>query len=159
MRSIKTALHRAILVMADSEYESDSENGSDEEYVGSRASSVPQSEAVGKRKAQPKVQPKATERKAHAWARRGSTPPEEDNEYVPAEDGEGEDDLVPQRTLQHIEEERKRKRYVEALLGMCAATQTMLTESWRQITKRHETFPAGHHTPRSSRTRSIGGDE
>jgi transcription initiation factor TFIIH subunit 2 len=94
--------------MGDSDYEFDGDDGSDEEYVGSRDSSTSRAQTVGKRK----VQPKATERKAHAWARRGSTPPEEESEYVPAEEEEEEEDTTPQKSLQQIEEERKRKRYV-----------------------------------------------
>jgi hypothetical protein len=94
--------------MADSDYELDGSDGSDEEYVGSRDNSVPRAQAVGKRQAQPKT----TERKAHAWARRGSTPPDEEYDYIPAEEEEEEEGSVPQKSLQHMEEERKRKRYV-----------------------------------------------
>lgn len=99
--------------MADSDYEFDGDDGSDEEYMGSRDSSTSRAQTVGKRKAQPKV----TERKAHAWARRGSTPPDDEFEYIPAEeDEEEEEDTAPQKSLQQIEEERKRKRYVGASL-------------------------------------------
>jgi hypothetical protein len=141
--------------MADSDYESDSVNGSDEEYVGSRASSVPRAQTAGAKKAQPK----ATERKAHAWARRGSTPPEEEYEYVPAEDEEEGEDLVPQKSLQHIEEERKRKRYVETLLTACSCDSNNANRGLDQVTKRHETLSARYYTARRSRTRFIRGDE
>jgi hypothetical protein len=96
------------LNMGDSDYEFDGDDGSDEEYVGSRDSSTSRAQTVSKRKSQPKV----PERKAHAWARRGSTPPEEEFEYIPAEEEEEEEDTTPQKSLQQIEEERKRKRYV-----------------------------------------------
>jgi transcription initiation factor TFIIH subunit 2 len=99
--------------MADSDYSFDGDDGSDDEYVGSRAQSASRTQAPGRTKAQPK----ATERKAHAWARRGSTPPDEEFQYIPAEDEDDEEDAAPQQTLQQIEEERKRKRYAPACLS------------------------------------------
>lgn len=92
--------------MADSDYEYEDDNASDDEYMGSKSSPGVRQQAAGKRKAQEK----APERKAQAWARRGSTPPE-DFEYTPAEE-DADDETIPEKTLQQIEEERKRKRYV-----------------------------------------------
>lgn len=91
--------------MADSDYEYEGEDGSDDEYVGSKNGSSLRAQPPGKRK----TQGRTTERKAQAWARRGSTPVE-DFEYTPAEE-EVEDDVIPEQSLQQIEEERKRKRY------------------------------------------------
>jgi transcription initiation factor TFIIH subunit 2 len=106
--------------MADSDYSFDGDDGSDEEYVGSRDQSVSRTQAPGKTKAQPK----ATERKAHAWARRGSTPPEEEFQYIPADDEDEEEDVAPQQSLQQIEEERKRKRYATACLSRSCPSST-----------------------------------
>jgi transcription initiation factor TFIIH subunit 2 len=92
--------------MADSDYEFEGDDGSEDEYVASRDSSTSRAQAAGRRKAQPKV----AERKAHAWARRGSTPPEDEYDS-PIGEEEEEEEILPQKSLQHMEEDRKRKRY------------------------------------------------
>ncbi|KAJ4289715.1 hypothetical protein N0V90_011045 [Kalmusia sp. IMI 367209] len=91
--------------MADSDFSYDGQSGSDDEYVGSKSGSSSQAPGPAKRKAQAK----APERKAQAWQRRGSTPSEEDEEYRPAFE-EIEDEEIQERSIQQIEEERKRKR-------------------------------------------------
>ncbi|KAF2640785.1 TFIIH basal transcription factor complex, subunit SSL1 [Massarina eburnea CBS 473.64] len=90
--------------MADSDYDQESDDVSDDEYVGPKATqNNARTQVAGKSRIQ-----KAPAPKAHAWARRGSTPDEEDA-YIPAEE-EAEEDLAPRKSIQQMEEERKRKR-------------------------------------------------
>lgn len=61
-------------------------------------------------------QAKKAERKAQAWERkRGDSSDEE--EYIPTFE-EIEDADVPEKSIQQMEEERKRKRYVQAYATM-----------------------------------------
>jgi len=90
--------------MADSDYSYDGQDASDDEYVGPKSGSSSQAQDPSKRKGQPK----APERKAQAWARRGSTPDEEFH-YTPAEEAVEEEE-IQEKSLQQIEEDRKRKR-------------------------------------------------
>lgn len=101
----------------DSDYDQDSDDVSDDEYLGPKAASASRTVGAASSKTQ-----KAQAPKAHAWARRGSTPPDNEEEYIPEETQGVYEDPVPEKSIQHMEEDRKRKRYV-VLLHMSLLSQ------------------------------------
>ncbi|PVI08634.1 hypothetical protein DM02DRAFT_549062 [Periconia macrospinosa] len=89
----------------DSDYDQESDDVSDDEYLGSKPTAATRAAGAGGNKAQKSQAPKA-----HAWARRGSTPPDDEGEYLP-EEGQGtNEEPAPVKSIQHMEEDRKRKR-------------------------------------------------
>lgn len=91
----------------DSDYDQESDDVSDDEYIGSKPRTAPKAAGAGGSKAQKSQAPKA-----HAWARRGSTPPDDEGEYIPEEGQGANEQVAPVKSIQHMEEDRKRKRYV-----------------------------------------------
>ncbi|KAF1970175.1 TFIIH basal transcription factor complex, subunit SSL1 [Bimuria novae-zelandiae CBS 107.79] len=93
--------------MSGSDYSGSEYSGSDDEYVGPRGGGSNAAAARRMVEAQ-QQQAKKAERKAQAWERRRDDSSEEE-EYVPTFE-EVEDTDVPEKSIQQMEEERKRKR-------------------------------------------------
>lgn len=107
--SVPFAAHRVLLNMSGSDYSGSDFSGSDDEYVGPKGGS---SAAAARKMIQAQQQQaKKSERKTQAWERRGGDSSEEE-EYIPTFE-EIEDNEVPEQSIQQMEEERKRKRYVQ----------------------------------------------
>ena len=93
--------------MSGSDYSGSEYSGSDDEYVGARGGSVNASAARKMLEAQ-QQQAKKAERKAQAWERRRDDS-SEDEEYIPTYEAI-ENEQAPEKSLQQMEEDRKRKR-------------------------------------------------
>ncbi|CAI6333903.1 unnamed protein product [Periconia digitata] len=87
----------------DSDYDQESDDVSDDEYLGAKPTAASKATEAGGSRAQKASKP-------HAWARRGSTPPDNEDEYIPEETQGLEEEAVPEKSIQHMEEDRKRKR-------------------------------------------------
>ncbi|KAF9731888.1 fumarylacetoacetate hydrolase family protein [Paraphaeosphaeria minitans] len=93
--------------MSGSDYSGSDFSGSDDEYVGPKGGGA--SAAAARKMVNTQLaQTKKPERKAQAWERRKGDSSEEE-EYIPTFE-EIEDNDVPETSIQHMEEERKRKR-------------------------------------------------
>lgn len=98
--------------MSGSDYSGSDFSGSDDEYVGPRSGGGSAAAARMMVNAQ-LAEAKKSERKAQAWERKKGDSSEEE-EYMPTFEAIEQAD-VPEKSIQHMEEERKRKRYVPAL--------------------------------------------
>lgn len=94
--------------MSGSDYSGSEYSGSDDEYVGARGGRSGASAAAQSMLQAQQQQAKKAERKAPAWERKRDDS-SEDEEYIPTYE-EIETDQVPEKSLQQIEEDRKRKR-------------------------------------------------
>lgn len=94
--------------MSGSDYSGSDYSGSDDEYVGSRGGGANAAAARKMLQAQ-QQQAKKAERKAQAWERRRGDSSEEEEEYVPTFE-EIEENQAPEKSIQQMEEDRKRKR-------------------------------------------------
>lgn len=98
--------------MSGSDYSGSDFSGSDDEYVGPRGGAA--SAAAARKMVNSQLaQAKKSERKAQAWERRKGDSSDEE-EYIPTFE-EIEHTDVPEKSIQQMEEERKRKRYVHAV--------------------------------------------
>ena len=84
--------------MADSDYEFEGDDGSDDEYVGTKSSSSTRVQAPGKRRTQEKEKPRKL-----AWERSEAVA----HEVSTIEEA---DDGTIEQSVQEREEDRKRKR-------------------------------------------------